>query len=349
MDQHTLERLEFGKVLERIAAGAMLAMGAAAVRALAPTGDLNVIRTRSDRTGEGAAVLQHGEDFAVERFEDPQNLLDRAAIEDSALAPTELQTVAAILRNARDLQKVFKRLRETAPTLDETLDGPGPGTRHPGGHREGDPARRTGVRRCQPRTPPGPPQHPRPAGPHPPQTGGPGPERRPEAVPDRRLHDDAERPLRPAGPGDAGGPGPRHHPRPQRHRAHPVRRAAVPRGRRQRAAGHGVGRGTGGPADPAGTDGPRPRAPVRPAADGRGPDRVRSSCAPAPLRPRPPHGPGGVLRGRLDPDRGRAAPAAGGLAGGQGRQGRAPEFRDRRHAADASPSPGPTPAARPSA
>ncbi len=117
MDPHTLERLEFGKVLERIAAGSMLAMGAAAVRALEPTGDLNVIRTRGERVAEGVAILQHRDDFAVERFEDPQNLMDRAAIEDSALAPAELQTVAAVLRNARDLQRVFKRLRDVAPLL----------------------------------------------------------------------------------------------------------------------------------------------------------------------------------------------------------------------------------------
>ena len=117
MDAHTLERLEFGKVLDRIAAGAMLSLGAAAARALAPTTDLELIRTRSERMAEGAAILAAGHDFAVERFEDPAAIFDRAAVEDSALTPAELQTVAAVLRNAEDLQKVFKHLRDTAPTL----------------------------------------------------------------------------------------------------------------------------------------------------------------------------------------------------------------------------------------
>jgi DNA mismatch repair protein MutS2 len=117
MQTHTLQRLEFSKVLDRIAAGAMLPMGAAAVRSLEPSEDLNLIRTRGDRIREGAAVLAAREDFAVERFEDPQNLLDRAAIEDSALAPAELQTVSAILRNARDLQRVFKKMRDAATSL----------------------------------------------------------------------------------------------------------------------------------------------------------------------------------------------------------------------------------------
>jgi DNA mismatch repair protein MutS2 len=117
MDSHTLERLEFGKVLDRIAAGAMLPMGVAAVRALAPTSDLAVIRTRSERTAEGQTILRQRDDFPVERFEDPQNLMDHAAIEDSALPPADLQTVAAILRNARDLQRTFKRLHNTAPRL----------------------------------------------------------------------------------------------------------------------------------------------------------------------------------------------------------------------------------------
>lgn len=117
MDARTLERLEFGKVLDRIAAGCMIPLGADAVRALEPTADLEQVRTRSGRIAEGAAILEAGGDFGLERFEDPRGVLDRAAIEDSALAPAELQTVAAILRNARDLQKVLRRRRDAAPSL----------------------------------------------------------------------------------------------------------------------------------------------------------------------------------------------------------------------------------------
>ena len=82
MDAHTLERLEFGKVLDRIAAGCMLPLGAAAVRALSPLTDAEGIRTRADRIGEALAILDQGHDFAVERFEDPGPIFERAAIED---------------------------------------------------------------------------------------------------------------------------------------------------------------------------------------------------------------------------------------------------------------------------
>lgn len=117
MDDHTLERLEFKKVLDRIAAGTMLSLGAAAARALRPTTNLEKIRTRSERIAEGAALLAEGHDFAVERFDDPGPALDRAAIEGSALTPAEFQTIAAILRSARDLQATLKRMRQTAPAL----------------------------------------------------------------------------------------------------------------------------------------------------------------------------------------------------------------------------------------
>ena len=117
MNAHTLERLEFGKVLDRIAAGCMLPLGAAAVRALAPLTDAEGIRTRADRIAEAMAILDQGHDFAVERFEDPGPIFERAAIEDSALTAPELQTVASVLRNARDFQRTFKRLRDTAPSL----------------------------------------------------------------------------------------------------------------------------------------------------------------------------------------------------------------------------------------
>jgi len=117
MDEHALERLEYGKVLDRIASRCMLAMGAAAVRSLRPTSDAEEIRTRAERVAEAAGLVRDGHDFAVERFEDPSSLLERAAVEGSALGPDELQTVAVILRNARDLQKVLKALAGEAPGL----------------------------------------------------------------------------------------------------------------------------------------------------------------------------------------------------------------------------------------
>ncbi len=117
MNAHTRERLEFGKVLDRIAARARTAPGQEAARALEPTSDPEAIRTRADRTADAMAVLELGRDFAVERFENPADILERAAIEDAMLAPLELRTVATVLRNAEDLQKVFRRLRADAPTL----------------------------------------------------------------------------------------------------------------------------------------------------------------------------------------------------------------------------------------
>jgi len=117
MNDHTLERLEYGKVLDRIAGRCVLPMGAEAARSLRPTADLEKIRTRAQRVAEAAAVIEAGHDFAVERFDDPSALLDRAAIEGSALRPEEFQTIAAILRNARDLQKVLKPCAGEAPAL----------------------------------------------------------------------------------------------------------------------------------------------------------------------------------------------------------------------------------------
>ena len=117
MDDHTLERLEYAKVLDRLASRCMLPMGVAVAQGLRPTSDLEAIRTRAQRVAEAADVLRAGQDFGVERFEDPAELLDRAAIRGSALRPEEFQTVAAILRNARDLQKVLKHLAGRAPAL----------------------------------------------------------------------------------------------------------------------------------------------------------------------------------------------------------------------------------------
>jgi len=117
MDDHTLERLEFGKVLERIAGRARLGLGADAARRLRPAPDAAAVETQSARIGDAMAALDRDLAFAVEPFEDPADPLARAAIEDAALAPADLQTVATILRNARDLQKTFHGAREAAPSL----------------------------------------------------------------------------------------------------------------------------------------------------------------------------------------------------------------------------------------
>ncbi|HUU31261.1 MAG TPA: endonuclease MutS2, partial [Phycisphaerae bacterium] len=117
MDAHTLERLEFGKVLERIAARARLGLGAAAAQGLRPMPGAAGVETRARRIGDAMGALDRDLAFGVEPFEDPADLLARAAIEDAALAPADLQTVATILRNARDLQKTFHGAREAAPSL----------------------------------------------------------------------------------------------------------------------------------------------------------------------------------------------------------------------------------------
>jgi DNA mismatch repair protein MutS2 len=117
MDAHTLERLEFGKVLERIAARARLGLGAEAARRLRPAPDAAAVETRSARIRDAMAVLDAGGAFGVEPFEDPADLLARAGVEDAALSPADLQTVATILRNARDIQKTFKGMRGAATAL----------------------------------------------------------------------------------------------------------------------------------------------------------------------------------------------------------------------------------------
>ena len=117
MDAHTLERLEFGKVLERIAARARLGLGAEAVRRLRPAPDAAGVETRSARIRDAMAALDRDLAFGVEPFEDPADLLARAGIADAALAPADLQTVATILRNARDIQKTFKGRRGAATAL----------------------------------------------------------------------------------------------------------------------------------------------------------------------------------------------------------------------------------------
>jgi DNA mismatch repair protein MutS2 len=110
-----LETLEFGSVLDLVAAHAVGPLGVARVRARQPTDDLDWIRTELARAGEVAALFRRGDALLAEGIPDVTRSLSRLRVEGSVLEGVELVSVQRMLAGARRVHLDLRRVAESAP------------------------------------------------------------------------------------------------------------------------------------------------------------------------------------------------------------------------------------------
>jgi hypothetical protein len=85
-----LDTIEFGLVLELVAAHAVGPLGAARVRDRRPTDDLGWIRAELARVGEVAGLFRRGDGLLAESIPDVTRTLGRLRIEGSVLEGVDL-------------------------------------------------------------------------------------------------------------------------------------------------------------------------------------------------------------------------------------------------------------------
>jgi DNA mismatch repair protein MutS2 len=110
-----LETIEFGLVLDLVAARAVGPLGAARVRARRPTDDLGWISGELARTGEVAGLFRRGDALLAEPIPDVTRTLGRLRIEGSVLEGAELGALQRVLVAARLIQADLRRVMEVAP------------------------------------------------------------------------------------------------------------------------------------------------------------------------------------------------------------------------------------------
>ncbi len=110
-----LETIEFGAVVQLVAARAVGPMGAARVRARLPTEDVEWIRDELARAGEVAGLFRRGDALLAEPIPDVTRALARLRIEGSVLEGLELANLHRVLVAARMVQTDLQRVEETAP------------------------------------------------------------------------------------------------------------------------------------------------------------------------------------------------------------------------------------------
>ncbi|MBA3554693.1 MAG: Smr/MutS family protein [Gemmatimonadales bacterium] len=113
--REALETLEFGPVVELVAAHAVGPMGAARVRGRRPTDDLEWIRTELARAGEVAALFRRGDALLAEPIPNVTRALARLRIEGSVLEGVELAALLRVLAAARLVESDLRRVEELAP------------------------------------------------------------------------------------------------------------------------------------------------------------------------------------------------------------------------------------------
>ncbi len=128
MDAHSLRVLEFGEVLERLAAEASCILGRQGAATLRPASDPELVLQRLAETREAARLLRQGPLPSLARVADLRGLLQRAAIPGVRLAPQELLAIADTLEAAQQLRRHVRGCSLDLPALGRVAAGLTPPT-----------------------------------------------------------------------------------------------------------------------------------------------------------------------------------------------------------------------------
>lgn len=124
MEDHTLRVLEFGRVLELLAAEAAFSLGAERARALRPAVAFDEACRLARETAEMRLLDQLGVDVPFSGARDVRDHLKAAAI-GQLLEPSALLETVQVLTTARRARLVLEKLRDRVPTLAAIADAIG--------------------------------------------------------------------------------------------------------------------------------------------------------------------------------------------------------------------------------
>jgi DNA mismatch repair protein MutS2 len=110
-----LETIEFGSVLELVAAHTVGPLGAQRVLSRWPTDDIRWIQEELTRAGEIASLFRRGDGLLSEPIPDVTRAASRLRIEGSVLDGTELAGLHQVLTSARLIHADLRRVAEVAP------------------------------------------------------------------------------------------------------------------------------------------------------------------------------------------------------------------------------------------
>ncbi|MDX9856768.1 MAG: endonuclease MutS2 [candidate division Zixibacteria bacterium] len=121
IDPHTLETLEFDKVLSRIAGQCITPYGHGEVAKFLPTTDRDAIELRHREIGEMLDIVTVGAAFPLARMEDAREVLAKTAVEGIFLDPDEIRTVLELIEVSADIFDYDRDGRDSFPLIAEYI------------------------------------------------------------------------------------------------------------------------------------------------------------------------------------------------------------------------------------
>ena len=121
IDQHTLDRLEFTKVIALIEGKCLTPFGRTEVQAFGPMFDCPTIELRQQEISELKDILSFGLPFPLSRIEDCRNLLDKSQVEGIFLDPKEIFVVLELVELSISLHAYDKEGRPKFPAISSQL------------------------------------------------------------------------------------------------------------------------------------------------------------------------------------------------------------------------------------
>jgi len=121
IDQHTLDTLEFPKVIAHISGKCLTPYGKTAVAAFSPMSDKPAIESRLNDIAEMQDILKFGTAFPLYRLEDCLDILDAARVDGVFLPPDEIRRVLELVEVSIGLYQYDRESRDNFPHLTEYL------------------------------------------------------------------------------------------------------------------------------------------------------------------------------------------------------------------------------------
>ena len=121
ISDHTLNKLEYGVILDRLARECRYSVAAERARELRPTSNTLQVEARLATTAEAAELLVQFPAFTIGGARDIRALLEKAA-KGYRLQPGELMLLMDTLRAARDIRNHFRRLPDAADRYPQLLE-----------------------------------------------------------------------------------------------------------------------------------------------------------------------------------------------------------------------------------
>ncbi len=122
ISQHTLEVLEFQKVITLIRGKCLTPFGKEEVDQIKPLYDWKVIKRRLSEVTELKDIINFGDPFPLVRLEDCRENLERSVIEDLFLDTKEIKPIFELIKSSIELNRYDKENRENFPNAGEYLD-----------------------------------------------------------------------------------------------------------------------------------------------------------------------------------------------------------------------------------